>query len=296
LERCHTMISGSAPLDPSLHQFLRVCFAKNFSQGYGLTETYAIALCQLDGDMTTGNCGGVCASNEICLRDVPDMEYFATDKPHPRGELLIRGNTVFREYWRNPEETDKVLDKDGWFATGDICSVDELGRFKVIDRVKNLLKLAQGEYVSPERIENVYLANLSFLQAAYVHGDSDKASLVGVFGIEPEPFADFAGTVLKRKVSMHDAADMEAACKDARVLAAAQKALDRVAKENKFIKYEYCRAHRLFKDPFTVENNLMTPTMKVKRNVVAKYYRDLLDELYKEVEAQDAKKPIRALL
>jgi long-chain acyl-CoA synthetase len=260
LERCHTMISGSAPLDPSLHQFLRVCFAKNFAQGYGLTETYAIALCQQDGDMSTGNCGGACGANEICLRDVPDMEYFATDKPYPRGELLIRGNTVFREYWRNPEETEKVLDKDGWFATGDICSVDELGRFRVIDRVKNLLKLAQGEYVSPERIENVYLANLSFLQAAYVHGDSDKASLVGVFGIEPEPFADFASGVLKRKVSMHDAADMEAACKDARVLAAAQQALDRVAKANKFIKYEYCRAHRLFKDPFTVENNLMTPT------------------------------------
>jgi long-chain acyl-CoA synthetase len=254
------MISGSAPLDPSLHQFLRVCFAKNFAQGYGLTETYAIALCQQDGDMTTGNCGGACGANELCLRDVPDMEYFSTDKPHPRGELLIRGNTVFREYWRNPEETDKVLDKDGWFATGDICSVDELGRFKVIDRVKNLLKLAQGEYVSPERIENVYLANLSFLQAAYVHGDSDKAALVGIFGIEPEPFADFAAKVLKRKVSMHDAAELEAACKDERVLAAAQQAMDKVAKDNKFIKFEFCRAHRLFNDPFTVENNLMTPT------------------------------------
>ena len=254
------MISGSAPIDPSLHQFLRICFAKNFSQGYGLTETYAIALCQHDGDMTTGNCGGVCAGNEICLRDVPDMEYFATDKPYPRGELLIRGNTVFREYWKNPEETKKAKDEDGWFATGDVCSVDELGRFRVIDRVKNLLKLAQGEYVSPERIENVYLANLSFLQAAYIHGDSDKAALVGVFGIEPEPFADFASNILKKKITQHDIAEIDAACKNEQVLKAAQAALDRVARENKFIKFEYCRAHRLFRDPFTVDNNLMTPT------------------------------------
>jgi long-chain acyl-CoA synthetase len=260
LQRCHTIISGSAPLDPSLHQFLRVCFANNFSQGYGLTETYAMALCQLDGDMTTGNCGGVCPSGEICLRDVPDMEYLSTDKPHPRGELLIRGHTVFREYWKNPDETAKTKDADGWFATGDICSVDELGRFKVIDRVKNLLKLAQGEYVSPERIENVYLANLSFLQSAYIHGDSDKSSLVGLFGIEPEPFAEFAGRVMHTRIAASDAAAMQAACADERVRKAVQKQLDRVSKENKFNRYEWCRAHCLLRDPFNEANNLMTPT------------------------------------
>jgi long-chain acyl-CoA synthetase len=260
LQRCHTIISGSAPLDPSLHQFLRVCFANNFAQGYGLTETYAVALCQLDGDMTTGNCGGVVGPNEICLRDVPDMEYFSTDKPHPRGELLIRGHTVFREYFKNPEETKKAFDEDGWFHTGDICSVDELGRFKVIDRVKNLLKLSQGEYVSPERIENVYLANLSFLQSAYVHGDSHESALVGLFGVEPEPFAEFAGDILRQKISHTDVPAMNAAAANPKVRAKVQKHLDRISKQNKFNRYEYCRANQLFVNPFTVENELMTPT------------------------------------
>jgi long-chain acyl-CoA synthetase len=261
LQRCHTMISGSAPLDPQLHQFLRVCFGCNFSQGYGLTETYAMALCQLDGDMTTGNCGGVCPSGEICLRDVPDMEYFSTDKPYPRGELLIRGNTVFREYHKNPAETAKSKDEEGWFATGDICAVDELGRFSVIDRVKNLLKLSQGEYVSPERIENRYLANLGFLQSAYIHGDSDKSSLVGLFGIEPEPFAAFAGAIMKKKINWQtDSNLLKEACKDEKVRKAVQAAMDKVAKEHKFIKYEICRAINLFVDPFRVDNNLMTPT------------------------------------
>ncbi|KAF2672439.1 long-chain-fatty-acid-CoA ligase/ protein binding protein [Microthyrium microscopicum] len=294
LQRCHTIISGSAPLDPSLHQFLRVCFANNFSQGYGLTETYAMALCQVDGDMTTGNCGGVGPSGEICLRDVPDMEYLSTDKPFPRGELLIRGNTIFREYHKNAAETAKALDNDGWFATGDICQVDDMGRFSIIDRVKNLLKLSQGEYVSPERIENVYLANLSFLQTAYIHGDSDKTSLVGLFGVEPEAFAEFAGRAMGKRFTKDDISEIEAACKDERVLKAAQKQLDRISKENKFNRYEWCRAHHLFLTPFTEEKNLMTPTMKLKRSFVAKHYRSNLDALYEAVAANE--KPIRALL
>jgi long-chain acyl-CoA synthetase len=260
LQRCHTIISGSAPLDPGLQQFLRVCFANNVAQGYGLTECYAMALCQLRGDMSTGNCGGVCPTGEICLRDVPDMEYLSSDKPYPRGELLIRGNTVFREYHKNPEETAKSLDADGWFATGDVCSVDELGRFAVIDRVKNLLKLAQGEYVSPERLENVYLANLSFIQMGYMHGDSSKASMVGIFGIEPEPFADFASAIVGKKFGQFDLAEIDAACRDERVRAAAQKEFDRISRDNKFIKYEWCRKLQLFREPFTIDNNTVTPT------------------------------------
>ncbi|KAL9023746.1 MAG: hypothetical protein Q9180_008121, partial [Flavoplaca navasiana] len=93
LDRAKNMVSGSAPLDPSLHQFFRAVLGNNFVQGYGLTETYAVSLCQIAGDMTTGNCGAVSFINEMCLADVPDMEYLTTDKPHPRGELLIRGNS-----------------------------------------------------------------------------------------------------------------------------------------------------------------------------------------------------------
>jgi long-chain acyl-CoA synthetase len=188
------------------------------------------------------------------------MEYLSTDKPHPRGELLIRGHTVFREYLKNEKETKKALDDDGWFATGDICTVDELGRFSVIDRVKNLLKLSQGEYISPERIENVYLANLGFLQTAYVHGDSSKSALVGIFGIEPEGFAPFASRVLGKPIDMKNSEAVDAACQDEKVKAAVMKEFERVGTENKFNRYERCRAFALFQNPFTPENNLMTPT------------------------------------
>lgn len=260
LDRCKTMVSGSAPLDPSLHRFLRAVFANNFLQGYGLTETYAVALAQLEDDFSAGNCGALAPSAEACLADVPDMEYLSTDRPQPRGELLLRGPTLFREYHRNPAETAKAVDADGWFHTGDICSVDALGRFRVVDRRKNVLKLAHGEYISPERVENVYLANCAWAATAYVHGDSAQSSLVAIFGVAPDAFAALAARVLGRRVEPADARGLAEAAADGRVRRAVLKELDKVGRRNKFNPYERVRAVKLMLDPFTIENELLTPT------------------------------------
>lgn len=260
LDRARTMVSGSAPLDPSLQQFLRVVFGNNVVQGYGLTETYAISLAQIEGDFSAGNCGAVAPSVELCLMDVPDMEYLSTDKPQPRGELLIRGPTVFKQYYKNEEETKKAFTEDGWFRSGDICTVDSMGRFQIIDRRKNVLKLAQGEYISPERIENVYLGNLPWLAQGYVHGDSSQANLVAIFGVQPDMFASYLEKVLGKKVSPTDLKAMEAAGHDSKVRQAVVKELARVGKKSKFNSYEHVKAVRLMVEPFTIENELLTPT------------------------------------
>jgi long-chain acyl-CoA synthetase len=260
LDRTESMISGSAPIDPTLHQFLRVVLGNNFFQGYGLTETYAVGLCQQHGDYTTGNCGGVMPALEMCLLSVPDMDYLVTDKPVPRGELLIRGHSRFREYYKDREETEKAITPEGWFKTGDICSVDARGRFKIIDRRKNVLKLAQGEYISPERIENVYLSHLTYLGQAYVHGDSVQTFLIALFGVAPDMFAPFASQVLKRKVDATDIPAIKAACQDEKVRRAVCSELDRVGRKNKFQGYERVRNCYLYVEPFTVENELLTPT------------------------------------
>ncbi|EUC33441.1 hypothetical protein COCCADRAFT_26231 [Bipolaris zeicola 26-R-13] len=288
LDRTKVLISGSAPIDPSLHQFLRIVFASNFTQGYGLTETYAMALFQHENDFSSGNCGGVAPTTECALVDVPDMEYFASDKPFPRGELVVRSSTRFREYFRNDEETAKAVDADGWFHTGDICTVDELGRFKIIDRRKNVLKLAQGEYISPERIENLYLANCTYLASGYVHGDSQQSFLVAIFGVAPDLFPQFASKVLGETIPVGDMAKLREVCQNKKVQQAVLKDLDRVGRKNKFNSWERVRAIRLFVDPFTIENQLLTPTLKLKRPQTVKAFRQHLDDCYEEALAEES--------
>ncbi|KAI9823325.1 MAG: hypothetical protein M1832_002549 [Thelocarpon impressellum] len=287
LDRVRTMVSGSAPLDPSLHQFLRVVFGNHFLQGYGLTETYAVSTSQAVGDYSAGNCGAIAPCSEACLMDVPDMDYLTTDKPQPRGELLLRGNTLFREYFRSEAETKKAILEDGWFRTGDICTVDAMGRFTIVDRVKNVLKLAQGEYISPERIENVYLSNCSWMAQAYVHGDSVQTFLVAIFGVQPDVFAPWASKILGTKVAADDRAALHAAAQDPRVRKAVIKELDHIGKRGKFNSYERVRNCYLYVEPFTVENELLTPTLKLKRPQTAKKHRTDLDKLYEEALAEE---------
>jgi len=239
-----------------------------------------VSLAQLDGDVSSGNCGAVSANSECCLEDVPDMEYLSSDKPYPRGELLVRSSSLFREYYRNEAETAKAIDKDGWFHTGDICLVDELGRFKIIDRKKNVLKLAQGEYISPERIENVYLANIGWLATAYIHGDSHQSFLVGIFGVAPDTFAQFASKVLGESVEQTDLTKLAEVAQNPKVVKAALKVFDKVGRKNKFNSYERVRSVKLLIDPFTIENELLTPTLKLKRPQAAKKFRDHLDQMY----------------
>jgi long-chain acyl-CoA synthetase len=217
------------------------------------------------------------------------MEYLSTDKPHPRGELLIRSTSQFKEYFRNEEETAKAIDADGWFHTGDICSVDEMGRFKIIDRRKNVLKLAQGEYISPERIENVYLANCSYLASAYVHGDSHQSFLVAIFGVAPDLFPQYASKVLGEKIPEGDIAKLKEVLSSKKLEQAVLKDLDKVGRKNKFNSYERVKAVRLFVDPFTIDNQLLTPTLKLKRPQTAKAFRQQLDDCYEEALAEESK-------
>lgn len=285
LQKAHTMVSGSAQLDPNVHEFLRAAFGNNFLQGYGLTESYAVASCQLRGDMDIGNVGPPAPCVEVCLESVPDMEYLVTDKPCPRGELLLRGPCIFKEYYKNEEETKKAIDADGWFHTGDVAEIDSLGRIKIVDRKKNVLKLSQGEYISPERIENVYLGSTSLIATAYVHGDPNQSNLVGIFGIDPASFAPFASKVLKKPIDAADVTTLEAAGRDTAVRKAFLKVLDDIGRTHKFNSFEKVRNCALLIDPFTVENEMLTPTLKLKRAPIAKKYRDEITQLYAELEA-----------
>ena len=282
LERSEMIVSGSAPLDPSLHNFFQVVLAAPVLQGFGMTETFGISLAPLEADLSVGHCGAPVVSQEACIMSVPEMEYTIEDKPYPRGELLVRGHTTFKSYYKNEEETGRAFTDDGWLRTGDIAMVDELGRFFIIDRRKNVLKLAQGEYISPERIEGVYLSACNYLAQAFVHGDSMQTFLVAIFGIQPDIFAGFASRILGREIGPSDLRALQQACQDPKIKVAVLKDLDHVGRKNNFNGYERVKNCFLSIEPFTIENETLTPTLKLKRAVAAKRYRAELDTLYRE--------------
>lgn len=286
LQNTSLLVSGSAPLDPELQQFLRTIVPGRLIQGYGLTESFAASLGNLASDYKVGTVGVPNGALEFCLLSVPDMEYTTEDKPFPRGELLLRGAPIFAEYYKNPEETKKSFTEDGWFKTGDVATVDELGRVSIIDRRKNVLKLAQGEYVSPEKIEGVYLAACNYLASAFVHGDSLQTFLVAIFGVAPDIFAPWASKVLGTHIDPTDMKAIDAACKQEQIRQAVLKDFHKHGKK-KLTGFEKVKNVKLMVEPFTVDNELLTPTLKLKRPQAAKKYRADLDELYREALEQE---------
>ena len=117
----------------------------------------------------------------------------------------------------DPEATKETIDEEGWVHTGDVGLVDEVGRFRIIDRVKNIMKLSQGEYVALERIENVYAA-CPVVQQICVHGDSSQSYLVGIVVPDPVILARVASEVWKKGVSERDLGVLDEAVKDERVV------------------------------------------------------------------------------
>lgn len=271
--------SGSAPISSDDYIFLSCALGINIVNGYGLTETNAAACSSVPLDCTVGHCGPPMVFSEFKLRSVPSMDYTAEDKPFPRGELLIRSPMNFREYLKEPVKTAEAIDKDGWFYTGDIFQVDDLGRFGMIDRVKNFFKLAQGEYVAPEKIENVLLGS-GIVSQIFVHGNSEESFLVAIGGVNPEEFCPFASKILGRDVPLTDREAIQAACNEKAVKDAYLKICDHNSTKAKLIGFEKIKRVYLTVEPFTVENDLVTPTLKVKRSQAAKFYKKQIDEMY----------------
>ncbi|KAI8827037.1 uncharacterized protein EV422DRAFT_23175 [Fimicolochytrium jonesii] len=273
--RIRMMLTGAAPIDPVVLEFFRIVFGCQVLEGYGQTETCGAGFTTAVGDYSRPfghHIGGPIAGAEVKLVDVKDMEYLATDKPYPRGEVCVRGPHVMKGYFRDVAATKAAIDKDGFLHSGDIGELLPNGTLRIVDRIKNIFKLSQGEYVVPDRVESKIKP--SYIQQVFVYGDPLRSSVVAILVPDTE---GLFGEWLRQQAWDGTFRD---ACKSEGVQRAVLKEVTRLGKLNGLHAFEIPKAIRLMPEPMTTENGLLTPTFKIKRHLAKNRYKPLLDTMY----------------
>ena len=254
--RIKALVSGGAPLNPEVGNFFHA-LGLTLLQGYGQTEAApVISVTRPATGLKMDTVGTPLKNTEVRLAE--------------DGEILVRGELVMHGYWNNPEETERVL-KDGWLHTGDIGEFDQRGLLKITDRKKDLIVNDKGDNVSPQKIEGMLTLQEEIAQAM-VSGDR-RPYLVGVVVPDADWLAQWAGS------KGNGMASPEALKNDADVHAALRAAVDRVNADLSVT--EKLRRFIVADGPFTIENKMLTPSMKIRRHVIRETYGERLDALYR---------------
>jgi long-chain acyl-CoA synthetase len=253
--RLRFAVSGGAPLSKEIAEFFHAAGIL-ILEGYGLTETCpSLTFNRLD-NFRFGSVGQAQPGTEI--------------KIAPDGEILGRGANIAKGYFKKPEATAEVFLPDGWFATGDIGRLDDDGFLYITDRKKDLIVTAGGMNIAPQNIEN-RLKGDPFISQAMVHGDK-RPYPVALITLNPEELAKFAkaeGILDTEPTSL---------AKNPKVVERVSRSVE--VRNEELQSYAKIKKFSILPIDFTVENGLLTPTLKVKRKLITEKYRETLDSLY----------------
>ncbi|KAK6850768.1 AMP-binding enzyme [Apiospora arundinis] len=267
--RLRFIFNGASGISAGTMHFMSMVVAPMIS-GYGLTETCASGALGCPLQWTPNAIGPVPASVELKLVSLPELNYNAEATP-PQGEILLRGKAVLKEYYKNPEETAKAITSDGWFKTGDIGEIDPNGHIKVIDRVKNLVKMQGGEYIALEKVEAVYRGS-TYVQNIMVYGDGSHPRAIAILTPNEKSLAELAKSLGVDEKNMH---------RDKNVRGAVLKDLLSHAKKGGLSGLEMVSGLVLVDEEWTPANGLTTATSKVNRRVLKDRYKKEIEEAFK---------------
>lgn len=248
-----SVISGGAAISGEILSFINA-IGILCSQGYGLSETSPVLTTMKRGEIRAGTAG----------KAIPDVQLKIAED----GEILAKGPNVMMGYYNQPEKTKETFTEDGWFCTGDIGRIDERGYLFITDRKKSLFKLSTGKYVAPQHIENL-LVNSMFIEQSMVLGNSRKfcAALI---------VPDFLN--IRNYLQLPSSTTPQEMLTNKTVLNLLE---EEVQKVNKLVPpWEQVKKYQLLERAFTIDSGEMTPTLKIKRNVVSDLYKSKIEELY----------------
>ena len=254
--RNKAMVSGGAPLNPEVGIFFH-SLGLTLLQGYGQTEAAPVISCNRpSAGIKMDTVGPPLKNTEVRIAE--------------DGEILVQGELVMQGYWRNEAQTARTL-IDGWLHTGDVGHIDAKGRIVITDRKKDIIILDKGDNVAPAKVEGMLTLQPEIVQAMVV-GDK-RPYLVGLIVPDPEWSAEWCAANRRNCNFEHMKTDPD-------FIRALGAAVDRVNAELSVI--EKVRRFIVADEPFTVENEQLTPSVKIRRHVIKSVYGDRLDALYKK--------------
>uniref|UniRef100_A0A672FLA8 long-chain-fatty-acid--CoA ligase n=1 Tax=Salarias fasciatus TaxID=181472 RepID=A0A672FLA8_SALFA len=270
------LLSGGAPLSAATQRFMNICLCCPVGQGYGLTETCGAATISEVWDYSTGRVGAPLVCSEITLKDWEEGGYYSTDKPNPRGEILIGGPNVTMGYYKSQGKNheDFFVDEKGqrWFCTGDIGEFHADGCLKIIDRKKDLVKLQAGEYVSLGKVEAV-LKNCPLIDNICAYANSDQSYVIGFVVPNHKQLTALAEQMQVR-------GSWEEICNNAQMEREVLRIIAEAAVSAKLERFEIPKKIRLSAEPWTPETGLVTDAFKLKRKELKSHYQEDIERMY----------------
>ena len=271
-----TVLCASAPMPKELADDFKVFLSIPIIEGLGMTELSGSAFCTNYHDLNNFTAGGVTSGVKMIIKSVPDLGYTIDDMIDgincPAGEICLKGPLIFNGYYKNDLENSKAFDEDGYFHTGDVGRIFPYygNGLKIVDRVKEIFKLSQGEYIIPAKLESVYVKS-NFIQQIMIYGNSTMNNILAIICpdkqhcareldiTEEELIKDEENPKLK-KIILND--------------------LDRLAIDANFNGLEKVKFILLTFEGFTIQNECMTPTMKIVRKKVEIRYKNRIEKLF----------------